>query len=127
MIFVLIYVHIYFKPFVIVALGDAGSVYVVDYNSGKLRKVSSGQVTTLIGTGASGGGGSFTLSSPRGVWVYSPDIVYVGDTGNNRVLSYTVSTKATSVLISSANGLSQPSSLWGDTSGNLYITGNIYL
>ena len=110
----------------LVALGDAGSVYVVDFTSGKLRKFSSGQVTTLIGTGASGGGGSFTLSSPRGVWVYSPDIVYVGDTGNNRVLSYTVSTKATSVLISAANGLSQPSSLWGDTSGNLYIAGNIF-
>ena len=98
-------------------MDDAGSVYVVDYNSGKLRKISSGQVTTLIGTG---------LSSPRGVWVYSPDIVYVCDTGNNRVLSYTVSTQATSVLISAANGLSQPSSLWGDTSGNLYITGNIF-
>jgi hypothetical protein len=98
-------------------LGDAGSVYVVDFTSGKLRKVSSGQVTTLIDTG---------LSNPRGVWVYSPDIVYVGDTGNNRVLSYTVSTKATSVLISAANGLSQPSSLWGDTSGNLYIAGNIF-
>ena len=113
--------YIPFLSIIIVSLDNAGSVYVVEYNSGKLRKVSSGQVTTLIGTGASGGGGTFTLSSPRGVWVYSPDVVYVGDTGNNRVLSYTVSTQATTVLISTANGLSQPTSLWGDTSGNLYI------
>ena len=93
--------------------------------NGRVRKisVSTGIVSTIIGTGATGGGTSYTLDTPLGVWINSVDTLYVSDSANRRVLSYSVSTTTTTVLISTSAGLSRPASLWGDTLGNLYIPG----
>ena len=98
------------------------SEFVVSPN-GRVRKVSvpSGIVSTIRGTGATGGGSAYTLNAPHGVWIDSVDTLYVSDSDNGRVLSYSVSTTTTTVLISS--GLSLPTQLWGDTLGNLYIPG----
>ena len=92
---------------------------------GRVRKVSvsSGIVSTIIGTGATGGGTSYILHGPEGVWIDSVDTLYVSDSYNGRVLSYSVSTTTTTVLIPSTAGLNRPAGLWGDTLGNLYIPG----
>ena len=110
------------------SLDSLGNLYFSEYLSspfGRVRKVSvsTGIVSTIIGTGATGGGTSYTLNYPDGVWMNSVDTLYVSDTFNARVLSYSVSTTTTTVLISNTAGLSLPASLWGDTLGNLYIPG----
>jgi filamentous hemagglutinin family protein len=111
---------------VLVSMDSVGDLYFSELLSspnGRVRKisVSTGIVSTIIGTGATGGGAAYTLNNPNGIWINSVDTLYVSDTFNARVLSYSVSTTTTTVLISS--GLSLPASLWGDTLGNLYIPG----
>ena len=106
-------------------MDSVGNLYFAEFlatPNGKIRKVSSeGIVSTIVGTGATGGGTAFTLNSPNGVWMNSVDTLYVSN--NARVLSYSISTTTTTVLIPNTAGLSLPASLWGDTVGNLYIPG----
>ena len=56
-------------------MSNVGSVYIADYNNNRIRKVSTGIITTIAGTGTvsySGDGGaatSATLRYPYGVAV----------------------------------------------------------
>lgn len=73
-----------------VGVDPMGNVYVADRNNHRIRKVSSsGQVTTLAGSGnaafADGTGTAASFSSPEGLAVDTQGNVYVADFNNHRI------------------------------------------
>jgi len=73
-----------------VAVGQAGEVYVADYNNHCIREIKAGQVTTFAGTCqaagyADGAAASAKLAYPRGVAVGPSGEVYVADRNNQRI------------------------------------------
>jgi sugar lactone lactonase YvrE len=123
------------------ALDGAGNLYVSDYGSSLIRKVTpAGQVTTLAGipgvTGsANGPGASATFWHPLGLVVDSSTNLYVADYGNHLVRKITpdnsVSTLAgVAGVPGSANGIdgqfNQPEAVAVDSAGYVYVadTGN---
>jgi trimeric autotransporter adhesin len=74
-----------------VALSKSGDLYIVDQGNNVVRKVTSGTISTVAGTGApgnTGDGGKATaalLSNPYGIAVDSTGNFYISDVVNNRV------------------------------------------
>jgi len=75
-----------------VVLDNAANIFFADTINQRVRKVNAGTViTTVAGNGSSGfsgDGGSATaakLSYPTGVAITSGGVLYISDTGNNRV------------------------------------------
>jgi hypothetical protein len=76
------------------ALADrSGNIFIVDKNSHSVLKITpDGRIHTVAGTHASGNGPdtptvgtNVALSFPNGLWVGGDGVVYVLDTGNNKV------------------------------------------
>jgi LPXTG-motif cell wall-anchored protein len=89
-----------------VAVNGAGTLFVADTNSNKVRQVvnpttiTTDTITTIAGTGTAGfnGDGAATahqVNGPTGVAVDSQGNVYIADSGNNRVREITNGTMAT--------------------------------
>jgi len=128
------------------AIGDGGgNLYITDYANMRLRKVSSGNITTVAGNGKScglsGDGGpaaSATVCNPSGIAVDGSGDLFIADTGNNAIREVTpagiISTFAgNGVQGSIGDGglavsaeLNAPAGVATDASGNVYIadTGN---
>lgn len=75
-----------------VAVDRSGNVYIADSEDQRVRKVDSrGTIVNFAGTGNagySGEGGPATvaqLTNPRGVAVNAAGVVYITDSGNNRI------------------------------------------
>lgn len=75
-----------------VARDAAGNLYISEYNNNRVRKVSpSGQISTFAGNGNLGFGGDGGLATqaalynPWGVAVGPDGLVYIADSGNNRI------------------------------------------
>lgn len=72
-----------------IAAGTSGILYVADYGNRRVRAISSGQVSTLAGTGASGfqdgPAAAAVFERPRGVAADASGRVYVVDEGNFRI------------------------------------------
>jgi uncharacterized protein (TIGR03437 family) len=75
-----------------VALDSSGNLFVADTLNHRVRKISpTGAITTVAGTGVagvSGDGGPATsaqLDSPMGVAMAGSGVLYIADTGNNRI------------------------------------------
>jgi trimeric autotransporter adhesin len=75
-----------------VAIDSSGNVYIADTGNNKVRRVNpAGVITTLAGTGDAGSGGDgrpalrAKLNKPGGVAIDSAGVVYVVDTGNNKI------------------------------------------
>ncbi len=123
------------------ALDESGNIYFSDFNSHRVRKITSGGlVTTVAGTGFtgySGDGGRATLAElalPTGVALDRSGNLYVSDPGNNVVRRINLSTGIIQTAagngkagFSGDNGPATQASLngvWGlavDAAGNLYI------
>jgi hypothetical protein len=81
------------------ALASDGSLYVADSGNGMVRKITEGRVTTvagmlteldettdtLIGGFKDGEATEAMFTSPRGLTVGANNVLYVADTGNNRI------------------------------------------
>jgi serine/threonine protein kinase, bacterial len=119
-----------------VAVDAAGNVYVADYGSQMIRKISpSGVVTTLAGSGqrgdTNGTGTTASFSLPAGVAVDATGNVYVGDQNNNMIRkispSGVVTTLAGTGSSGSDNGSGTVASFDGpfgiavDAAGNVYV------
>jgi len=74
-----------------VTLDGKGNVYIADTDNHRVRKVVSGTITTIAGTGTSGftGDGAAAaaaqLDSPSGVAIDSAGNIYIYDSGNLRI------------------------------------------
>src|ERR1700730_7129862 len=75
-----------------VVLDNAANIFFADTFNQRIRKVNAAQViTTVAGNGSSGFSGdggpatSAKFSYPTGVTISSGGVLYIGDTGNNRV------------------------------------------
>ena len=126
-----------------VAVDAIGNVYIADTNNERIRKVSSGTITSFAGDGEelfAGDGAAATaaaLDSPTGVAVDAIGNVYIADRLNQRIRKVSNGT-ITSIAGTSAAGfsgdggfasaaiLARPSGVSVDSGGNVYIadTGN---
>lgn len=119
-----------------VAADASGNVYVADFGSQKIRKISpAGVVTTLAGSGAvgdvDGTGTAASFYSPHGIAVDALGNVYVAERDNNKIRKITpagvVTTLAGSGFQGStdANGVAatfnQPHGIAVDAAGNVYV------
>lgn len=116
------------------ALDTAGNLYVLDTGNVAVRKITpAGQVTTLAGDGqgyADGPGANARFMSPLGIAVAPTGVVYVADSGNNRIRAIapdgTVST-LTGSTAGNADGPAStarfraPGAVAVDKDGRLYI------
>jgi sugar lactone lactonase YvrE len=120
------------------AVDSAGNVYVSDYGSSTVRKITAaGVVTTLAGTAgvygsADGTGAAVQFDNPAGVAVDASGNVYVADSYNDTIRKITAagvsSTLAgTAGVFGSANGTGAaaqfnfPVAVAVDASGNVYV------
>jgi NHL repeat len=130
-----------------IATDGSGNIYIVDPDKYCIRKVpvSTGNITTVAGTGAYGYNGDgiaatkSNLDSMTGVAVDGSGNIYIVDTGNQRIRKVTVSTgiittiAGTGVAGDDGDGIAAtrarvrtPYGVAVDGSGNIYIadTGN---
>jgi sugar lactone lactonase YvrE len=121
-----------------VAVDTAGNVYIADTHNNRIRKVTSGTITTIAGTGAagfSGDGGAATsamLNLPTAVAVDAAGNLYIADTNNHRIRKITGTTMTTVAgngeqlylndgVAATQTGLDSPGGIAVDAAGNLYI------
>jgi uncharacterized protein (TIGR03437 family) len=122
-----------------VSLDSTGILYIADLGASVIRKVSSGTITTLAGTGTAGFGGdtgpaiSGLLDQPNGIALDSAGDLYIADYLNNRVreVSGGVINTVAGISISGSLGdngsalvaeLNDPVGVAVDSTGNLYIS-----
>jgi sugar lactone lactonase YvrE len=124
-----------------VAVDTAGSLYLVDFDQNRVRKVDrQGKISTVAGTGTrgfSGDGGPATqarLKQPLQAEVDTAGNLFIADWGNYRVRKVAPDGTITTVAgngtprytgeggPATATGLRGPSGLAIDAAGNLYLT-----
>jgi len=100
-----------------VAVDASGNIYIADRDYHRIRKVTSGIITTVAGTSGGGGfagdGGPATaaqLNSPRGIFVDNSGDIFIADTDNHRIRKVTVATGTINTVAGSFG--------WGDFSGD---------
>jgi hypothetical protein len=122
-----------------VAVDAVGNLFIADTDNNRIRKVSSGTITTVAGTGSFGFSGdsglatSAQLNWPNGIAVDSAGNFYIGDTSNNRIRKVTalgvintIAGNSGSVyngdnIAATSAGLSVPTGIAVDVAGNLFI------
>jgi uncharacterized protein (TIGR03437 family) len=126
-----------------IAVDSAGNLYIAEFNSSRIRKVSNGAITTVAGSGTPGFSGdngpatSAQLNGPEGVAVDSAGNLYIADFGNNRIRKVANGVIATiagtgTPGFSGDNGpaasaqLAYPGGVASDSTGKVYVadTGN---
>ena len=100
-----------------VAVDSAGNLYIADTYNYRVRKVASGTITTVAGSGiagATGDGGAATsarLNSPGGVAVDGSGNLYIADVQNCRIRKVAAGTITT--VAGGAGGGEAGAGIWG--------------
>jgi uncharacterized protein (TIGR03437 family) len=121
-----------------VAVDSAGSLYIADYYNNRIRRVSSGTISTVAGKGIAGFSGDTgpatqaLLNNPLTIAVDYAENIYLSDYGNNRIRKIAAGV-ITTVAGNGASGYSGdggsaisaqlhlPAGVALDAAGNLYI------
>ncbi len=119
-----------------VAVDSAGNLYIADAGNDRIRKVSNGVITTVVGNGTQGYNGdnipanTAQLGGPIGVAVDSAGSLYIADANRVRKVSHGVITTVAGTGTPGYNGdnipattaqLNAPQGVAVDSAGNLYI------
>ncbi|MGZ9674710.1 Ig-like domain-containing protein [Flavobacterium sp. GNP001] len=119
-----------------VTVDASGNIYVADSFNNKIRKITpAGVVSTFAGNGSAGDtdgpAATASFSDPSGVTIDTAGIIYVADSGNNKIRKITpagvVSTVAGSGVRGYTNGPAAtagfylPSGVALDAAGNIYV------
>jgi Beta-propeller repeat/NHL repeat/Putative binding domain, N-terminal len=122
-----------------VAVSGSGDVYIADTGNNRIRKVSSGVITTIAGTGTAGYNGdnqpadTALISAPYGIVVDAAGNIYFADNGNNRIRKISAAGIISTVAGTSTTGFSGdggsasdalingPFALSMDAAGSLYF------
>jgi uncharacterized protein (TIGR03437 family) len=102
-----------------VAVDSSGNLYIADTGNNRVRMVSGGVITTVVGTGtygftgSNGNATSATLGAPSGVTADGSGNLYITDA--YRVL------KVTKGKIAAIAGLAGPQGVAVDAAGNVYV------
>lgn len=121
-----------------VTVDTTGHLYIGDYANNRVRKVTSGVISTVAGKGTcgfSGDNGMATLAmlcNPAGVAVDSKNNLYIGDYSNSRVRKVTAGTITTlagtgntgyngNALVATSTNVDGPSGLAVTSKGVLYV------
>ncbi|MGB7190791.1 MAG: NHL repeat-containing protein [Acidobacteriaceae bacterium] len=104
-----------------VALDASGNLYVADTGNNQVVKIPSatgtpGTQVTVVPSSAQFGG--VTLNGPTGLAVGADGVLYISDTGNNRVVTYNPANGVTGVR---AALLNHPAGIAVDAADTLYI------
>jgi sugar lactone lactonase YvrE len=125
-------------------LTTAGILYIADSDNNRIRKVVSEIITTVVGSGAVNGAGSFsgdngpatsaTLFQPYGLFMDSVGKLFIADYSNSRIrvvdTNGIITTFAGTGTASPLNGenipavsanINKPLDVKGDSFGNIYI------
>ena len=120
------------------AVDAAGNLFVGDFYNNRIRKITDGVITTVVGSGMfgfSGDNGPATgaqLAAASGIALDTAGNLYIADAGNNRirkVANGVITTVAGNGKAgfsgddgpATAAGLTDPMAVAVDTAGNLYI------
>jgi uncharacterized protein (TIGR03437 family) len=93
-----------------IAFDSAGNLYIADSGNHRIRKVSNGIVTTVVGTGTAGFAGDngpatrASLNTPFPITVDSMGNLYIGDTYNYRIRKVSSSGTITTVAGNGVTG-----------------------
>jgi sugar lactone lactonase YvrE len=117
-----------------VYLDSSGSIYVADYLNNRIQKFPAGSDSTTNAVTVAGGNGmgdnSTQLNSPTDVKVDAAGNIFVADFYNNRTQKFPSNSDTTTsgVTVAGGNGLgdaadqlSDPSGIYVDSSGSIYI------
>ena len=121
-----------------VAVDSNNNIYIADTHNNRIRKVSSGKISTIAGTGVAGYSGdgaaatAATLSYPTALAVDSNNNVYIADTNNHcirEITGTTINTVAGNGSpgysgdsgLATAAGLDSPYGVAVDSAFNIYI------
>src|SRR6202142_4072942 len=123
-----------------VALDSSGTLFIADTGNSAIRRVASGNITTVAGTttsGYTGDGGaatSATLQNPQGVAVDASGDLFIADTGNDVIREVSSSNISTVANLGRSYGdagdgglatnaqFSSPYDVVVDSSGDVYVT-----
>jgi len=126
-----------------VAVDSAGNVYIADCSNHRVRKItaSTGNITTIAGTGAGGFSGddglatAAQLNCPNGLGLDSSGNLYIADYYNHRIRKITAATGNITTIagtgvggfsgddgLATAAQLNEPLDVVIDSSGNAYIS-----
>lgn len=96
------------------AFDPAGNLYIADSGNHCIRKVASGTISTVLGTGEAGADTPAQLNLPTSVAFDTGGNMYVADSGNSRVRELTTGGVISTLGISGRD-------LAIDAAGNLYL------
>jgi uncharacterized protein (TIGR03437 family) len=96
------------------ALDTAGNLYIADSGNNRIRKISGGTISTLLGTGSPSGASTGSLSTPTSVAIDAAGNLYVADSGNQRIRKLTPSGTISTIPVAARD-------LALDASGNLLV------
>ena len=122
-----------------ITVDDNGNLYIADTVNNVIRKVTSGIINTIAGTGDRGFGGDdgpavdAFLNTPTGLAIGPDGLLYIADTGNSRIRRIDADGNITTIAGNGSenyNGdgipaldatLNRPGQIIFDSAGNLYI------
>ncbi len=128
-----------------VFLDSASNLLIADSGNQRVRIVSAGNISTLVGGGTGGDGGSATtatFANPYNVAEDAAGNLYIADTANNRIRMVNAKTLVVSTVAGTGNAgytgdgglatsatLNAPAAVAVDSSGNIWIadTGNLVI